>query len=106
MLPFSVYAACFALALSGTVLAKYVIEFINFTKEQKYKERLEDINRRVDELLAYRFEDKEMNGQIIDITDYMEYEQDLFMERDTILEEMCSQRLIYSPQLKAWIKNK
>ena len=104
MLPFSVYVTCFVLALSGTVLAKYVIEFINFTKEQKYKERLEDINRRVDELLAYRFEDKEMNGQIIDITDYMEYEQDLFMERDIILEEMCSQRLIYSPQLKAWIK--
>ena len=104
MLPFSVYAACFVLALSGTVLAKYVIEFINFTKEQKYKEKLEDINRRVDELLAYRFEDKDIPGQVIDITDYMEYEKDLFMERDTLLEEMCSQRLMYSTQLKAWIK--
>ncbi len=104
MLPLYVYFVCFAVSLLGTIIAKYVIEYINFTREQTYGKRLEDINQRVDALLSYKFNETKNNNQIIDIVDYIEYENDLFTERDSLLEEIATQKLIYCPQLKTWIK--
>ena len=100
MLSIPAYIACFVLSLSLTIIIKYVFEFLNFNREQEYKKTIEEINQRVDDLLSYKFEDK----QVIDILDYMEYEENMFVDRDAMLEEMCSHRLTYSPRLKTWIK--
>jgi hypothetical protein len=104
MLPVSVYIACFISALSLTILAKFTIDFLKFNNEQEHKRAITDINQRVEALLSYKYENNEKEGQVIDILDYMEYEENIFVDRDVLLEEMCSYRLAYSPHLKTWIK--
>jgi len=99
MLPVSVYIACFVVALSLTILAKYIFDFLNFNKRT-----IADTNQTADALLSYKYEDNEREGQVVDILDYMEYEDNIFIDRDVLLEEMCASRLVYSTHLKVWIK--
>jgi hypothetical protein len=99
MLSVSAYILCILLSFSLTILGAYAISFFNFLNRRE-----ENYPPHINELFTYNYQDREQKGELIDILDYMEIEDDVYVERDAYLDDLSSRQLVYSKNLNLWIK--
>ena len=110
MIETPILVACIILSASLTILALYVIKFIQFVRENKRKEYIQNLNQTVDKILEYKNTD--MSNVVIDITDYQEHPRQDYCDlgpniehiSDSYLEHLSDQNLVFMDDIKMWVK--